>query len=133
MLDASEHSSPLSTFSRCLLGVAAFIDRLTDICGRSVAWLTLAMVCSQCLVVIMRYGANLVSIALHESVMYPHTCVFMLGCAYTAKAQGHVRVDIFYRNASPRRKQWLNLWGNLLLLLPFCLFTVWVSWDYSCC
>ena len=81
-------------------------------------------------VVILRYIFNEGSIALQESVTYMHAVVFMLGAAYTLKNDGHVRVDIFYSKMSDRNKAIVNFSGNLLLLLPVCIFIVWSSWDY---
>jgi TRAP-type mannitol/chloroaromatic compound transport system permease small subunit len=54
----------------------------------------------------------------------------MLASAYTLAQDGHVRVDIFYREANPRTKAKINLFGSLLLMLPVCILIVWVSWDY---
>jgi TRAP-type mannitol/chloroaromatic compound transport system permease small subunit len=39
-------------------------------------------------------------------------------------------VDIFYGKLSPQRKAWVDLIGTLLFLLPFCIFTIWVSLPY---
>lgn len=110
--------------------VIAFIDRLTQFTGVSIAWLLVAMVLTQTLVVILRYGFDIGSIALQESVNYLHASCFMLGAAYTLKIDGHVRVDIFYRNFSPRGQALVNLFGSLLLLLPVCGFIFWTSLEY---
>ena len=59
-----------------------------------------------------------------------HSLVFMLGAAYTLKADEHVRVDIFYRGMSERRKAVVDLAGTLLFLLPLCAFLVVESWQY---
>jgi TRAP-type mannitol/chloroaromatic compound transport system permease small subunit len=56
--------------------------------------------------------------------------VFLLAAGWTLQCDGHVRVDIFYRTAGPRRKAWVNVAGNLLFLIPFCLFLAIVSWEY---
>jgi len=98
--------------------------------GRGVAWLVLAMVLLIFLVVVQRYVFNAGSIALQESVTYLHALVFMLAAAWTLSEDGHVRVDIFYREASPRRKAWVNLLGSLVFLLPFAVFMLLGSWDY---
>jgi TRAP-type mannitol/chloroaromatic compound transport system permease small subunit len=98
--------------------------------GRGVAWLVLVMVLLIFLVVVQRYVFNAGSIALQESVTYLHALVFMLAAAWTLSEDGHVRVDIFYREASPRRKAWVNLLGSLVFLLPFALFMLLGSWDY---
>lgn len=107
-----------------------WIDHITLLTGKTIAWLTLAMMLISCLVVALRYGANIGSIALQESVTYMHVTVFLLGCAFTLRRDGHVRVDIFYRKLSTRQKALVNLIGGLLLLLPLCLFILFSTWDY---
>ncbi len=59
-----------------------------------------------------------------------HAVVFMLGAAYTLCEDEHVRVDIFYRDMSDRRRAWVNLLGTVLFVLPVCVFFVWSSWEY---
>nr|WP_241737504.1 TRAP transporter small permease subunit [Neptunicella marina] len=82
------------------------------------------------LIVILRYGFNLGWIALQESVMYLHACVFMLGAAYTLKVDQHVRVDVFYRHFDIRKKALVNVLGGIFLLLPVNVFIAVVSWGY---
>ena len=82
----------------CLAKVTDVIDKLTDNTGKLISWLTFMMVLLTFLIVVLRYGFNMVWIAMQESVLYLHGIVFMLGAAYTLKADGHVRVDIFYQN-----------------------------------
>ena len=54
----------------------------------------------------------------------------MLGISYTLKHDGHVRVDIFYRNFSNRRQALINVIGGLVFILPISIFIGWSSWDY---
>ena len=37
---------------------------------------------------------------------------------------------MFYADASPRTKAWIDLLGVLLLLLPFCIAIIWFSLSY---
>lgn len=104
-----------------------FINEWT---GRAVAWLTLLMVITTFTVVVLRYGFDLGSIAMQESIIYLHALNFMLGAAFTLKHDAHVRVDIFYQKMGPRGQAWVDLLGTLLLLLPVCGFIFWSSWDY---
>ncbi|WP_448569672.1 TRAP transporter small permease subunit [Thalassotalea ganghwensis] len=106
------------------------IDRFTDLTGRAIAWLTLLMVVLSFLIVLLRYGFNLGWIAMQESVLYLHGIVFMLGCAYTLKADGHVRVDIFYQRFSHRKQAWVNFLGTVFLLVPVCSTIFYLSFDY---
>ncbi|MBJ7536416.1 TRAP transporter small permease subunit [Marinomonas transparens] len=98
--------------------------------GRWVAWLTLAMMVLTCLIVLLRYGFDIGSIALQESVLYLHAMVFMLGAAYTFKDDEHVRVDVFYRDFSASKKAWINIIGGVFFLLPFTLYTAYLSFNY---
>ncbi|MGM0701981.1 MAG: TRAP transporter small permease subunit [Pseudomonadota bacterium] len=106
------------------------LDGLTEAAGRSVAWLVLIMMLLQFAIVVMRYVFGIHSIVMQESVMYMHAAVFMLGAAWTLRRDGHVRVDIFYRKLSARRRAGIDLAGTLLLLLPVTLFIAVSSFDY---
>lgn len=105
-------------------------DSVATFTGKSVAWLTLAMMIITCLIVILRYGFQISSVAMEESVIYLHALVFMLGAAYTFKEDEHVRVDVFYREFSAFKKAWVNFLGGLFFLLPVTLFTFYISLDY---
>jgi len=113
-----------------LLRLANVLDAISETTGRAVAWLTLGMVLITFSVVVLRYVFNVGWIAMQESVTFLHATVFLLGAAYTLKHEGHVRVDIFYREMSPRARATVNLLGTLLFLIPVCAFILWTSWDY---
>ncbi|HEY6858876.1 MAG TPA: TRAP transporter small permease subunit [Pseudolabrys sp.] len=107
------------------------IDRLNVAIGRTVAWLVLAVVLLQFALVVARYLFGIGSIWLTETVIYAHATLFMLAAAWTLHAGGHVRVDVFYADASARTKARVNLIGGLLLLLPFMLVLLWLSVPYA--
>ena len=113
-----------------LVSVAQRIDALNENIGKAVAWLALLMVIVQFIVVIMRYVFGIGSIFMQESIIYLHATVFMLGAGYTLLHNGHVRVDIFYREASPRRKAVVDLLGVAIFLIPVCALIWWGSWPY---
>jgi TRAP-type mannitol/chloroaromatic compound transport system permease small subunit len=113
-----------------LLTLADAIDRLNESIGRSVAWLALAMVLVQCVLVAMRYVFGVASIIVQESLIYAHGLLFTLAAGYTLRHDAHVRVDIFYRSASPRGRAWIDLSGALVLLMPFCALLWWTAWPY---
>jgi len=106
------------------------LDRFADATGRTVAWLSLAMVLVTFLIVLLRYLFNIGSIALQESVGWMHALLFMLGAAYTLRHDAHVRVDIFYRRMQPQQQAWVDLLGTLLLMLPLMIFILMSSWPY---
>jgi len=81
-------------------------------------------------VVVMRYVFDLGFIWLQESVVWMHACVFMVGAAYTLQQEKHVRVDIFYRAMSQKRRAWVDLTGVIVFLLPLCAFLCWTAFDF---
>ena len=107
------------------------IDRFTTAIGRAAAWLVLAIVVLQFALVLARYVFGLGSIWLTETVIYGHATLFLLASAWTLRAGGHVRVDVFYADASPRTRAIVDLAGALLLLLPFALVLLWLSAPYA--
>ena len=115
---------------RLALRLADRIDRLNTQIGRAAAWLVLVVVLLQFALVVARYLFGLGSLWLNETVIYAHATLFLLAGAWTLSVGAHVRVDIFYADASLRAKAVIDLIGALLLLLPFSLVLLWLSWPY---
>ncbi|GGK38490.1 TRAP transporter small permease subunit [Salinarimonas ramus] len=108
--------------------IADGLDRINRSVGAVVMWLTLAMVLLQFAVVLLRYVFGISSIFVNEGVLYLHATIFMLGAGYTLLVQGHVRVDIFYANLTPRRRAMVDLFGHLFLLAPSLVILLYWSW-----
>ena len=51
-----------------------------------------------------------------------------MGAAYTLKHDEHVRVDLLYKDWSPKRKALANFIGVFIFLIPFCLMIIYYSW-----
>ena len=122
---------PQSPAMGSALAFARTIDRLTAALGRAAAWLALAIVLVQFGLVVARYVFSAGSVPVTESVIYGQALLVTLTAAWTLAAGGHVRVDIFYADASPRRRALVDLVGTLLLLLPFMLTLLWLSVPYA--
>ena len=115
---------------RLVSKIVSLIDSLNNYVGRAVAWITLVLVLVQFTIVIMRYVFAVGSIPWQETIWYMHGIIFMLGAGYTLLRDGHVRVDVIYREASQKTKAWVNLGGVTFLLMPVCFATWWLSWSY---
>ncbi|MCA0900092.1 MULTISPECIES: TRAP transporter small permease subunit [Microbulbifer] len=114
-----------------LLRAAGALDRFAGSCGRVLGWFTLAMVVIQSLVVAMRYGFDGGSLAMQDAVAYLHGAALMLGLAYALQSGAHVRVDVVYRQLSPRGKAWVDAVGCLIFLLPLCAFIGYGSLQFA--
>lgn len=116
-----------------LLRITGLIDRFTSRLGRLVSWLALAMVLIGAYNAITRYlgryiGINLSSNAYIETQWYLFSLLFLLCAGYALQQDAHVRVDVLFARFSPRVRSWINILGAALLLIPFCIFLLWVSW-----
>ena len=111
-------------------GKSSVIDRLSVVTGHAAAWLTLLMVVATFVIVVLRYVFDSGVIWLQESVTWMHAAVFMLGAAYTLQRDEHVRVDIFYRDMTARRKALVDLFGVICFILPLCVFFIVEAADY---
>jgi len=106
------------------------LDAVSALIGRCVAWLLLPLLLLAFGLVVARYAFGIGSIATQELVQWLHAAIFMLGSAWALQQGKHVRVDVFSARASERTRTWIELLGCLILLLPFCVFMVWISLDY---
>ncbi|WP_290647787.1 TRAP transporter small permease subunit [Aquisalimonas sp.] len=118
-----------------LLLIARIIDGLNGHIGRAMGWVALVMVAIGVINVIGRYlgatlGMQLSSNAMLEAQVYAYGLVFLLAAAYVLCRNGHVRVDVIYATRSRRTRAWVDLFGTIFFLIPFCLFVLYFSVDY---
>ncbi len=109
------------------------VDRITGRLGRFISWLTLAMVLIGAYNAIARYlgrfiGVNLSSNLYLELQWYLFSLIFLLGAGYALKENAHVRVDVLYGRLRPKARAKIDVIGSVLMLIPFCIFVLWVSW-----
>jgi TRAP-type mannitol/chloroaromatic compound transport system permease small subunit len=67
---------------------------------------------------------------MQESLVYLFGLQFTAMSGATLLADGHVRVDIFYRPAGPRLRAAVDLVGAVVLLLPLCAVVAWSAFPY---
>jgi TRAP-type mannitol/chloroaromatic compound transport system permease small subunit len=111
------------------------IETVTTGVGRAASWLAVLLIVIGTLNTILRYLGGWLSVSLTSNAMGDiqwmiYSAMFLLGAAWTLREDAHVRVDVLYERLSLRGRALVNLLGTLGLLLPFCGFALWVSWDY---
>lgn len=112
------------------LKLSAAIDRLSEIVGRALYWLILAMVLVSTLNAFARKFLNLGSNSWLELQWYMFSAVF-LGCAgYALLRKEHIRIDIIASHLSDRANHRIALFGHVFFLIPLCLMMLYLSWPY---
>jgi len=103
------------------------LEKYINFVGEKISYLIPVMVFLMIFVIVSRYFFGVGRTDIQELVMYFHALVF-LGCAgYVMNHDEHVRVDIFYRNASQKYKKNINFIFGLLFLLPLIAITFFYS------
>jgi len=120
----------LTGLGRFISRMADLIDNLNDWVGTRIAWLALLMVLVQALVVLQRYIFGINFIWMQESVTYMHGLLFMLAAGYTLLHGGHVRVDIFYRDAPDKTKALIDFIGSYIFIFPVMILILILSFPY---
>jgi len=95
------------------------IDRVADRVGRAISYIWLILLGIIMVNVLMRYVFNEGRIEMEELQWHLYSIGFLLGLGYAYQADAHIRVDVLHERLGHRTKAWIELYGILLLLLPF--------------
>ena len=98
-------------------------------------WLILLAIVISATNAVVRKVFSTSSNAWLEAQWYLFGAAFLLASAYTLKQNEHIRIDIVYGMWSRRTQHWIDLFGHVVFLMPFCLLmiyylTPWVASSY---
>ncbi|MFZ5567380.1 MAG: TRAP transporter small permease subunit [Pseudomonadota bacterium] len=111
-----------------LIQLSRLIDGLSTRIGRLTMWLILATTLISAGNAIVRKAFSTSSNALLEIQWYLFAAVFMLGAGYGFLKNSHVRIDFVSARLSARTRNWVDVGGIVLVLIPFCLICIALSW-----
>ncbi len=107
------------------------IDRINETVGRVVAWFNIALIILVCFDVTRRYLFKDSAAWIMELEWHIFAMIFLLSAGFTLKHDKHVRVDLFYEKFSEREKAWINVFGGIIFLLPWCIIVIYTGYDYA--
>lgn len=113
-----------------LINLSRLIDAMNDGLGRIANWLVLAACLISAANAMSRYAFDLSSNAWLEIQWYLFAAIVMLGASHTLRMNEHVRVDIIYTHLSERGKEWLDMVGTAVFLVPSMLVIAYYSWPF---
>ena len=105
---------------QAMLSLSSLIDRTTQGIGRAVAWCILLAIGVSAANALVRKVFSTSSNAWLELQWYLFGAAFLLAAADTLRQNGHIRIDIVYARFPRRVQHWIDLFGHLVFLLPFC-------------
>ncbi len=104
---------------RALSVIIRGICRLNWMLGQLFSWLSLGIVLVCFTVVVLRYVFAIGHVWMQDLFVWMSGVMFMGIAGYTLMVGQHVRVDVFYRPASLRRKALVDLIGSIVFVAPF--------------
>jgi len=113
-----------------LLSLSRLIDKISTGVGKFTMWLILATTLISAGNAIVRKMFNVSSNGLLEIQWYLFAAVFMLGASYGFLKNSHVRIDFISSKLSDRARNWVDVIGILVVLIPFCLIIISLGWPF---
>ena len=111
-----------------LLVISRGIDMLNTWIGKGATWLILATVVISAGNAMMRKFFGEGSNALLEIQWYFFAAVFTLGSGYAFLKNAQVCIGFLANKFSPRTRNWIDVGGILILLLPFSYMMFTLTW-----
>lgn len=116
-MDADPGADPEAVRSR--------LERAVERFATAFGWVWLALMGVIVVAVVLRYAFGVGRIELEELQWHLYAFGFLMGIVACATRDRHVRVDVFRERMAPRTRAWVDLYGTLLLQIPFLLLVLW--------
>jgi len=113
-----------------LLSISRVIDAVNTYIGRAASWLILVAILISAGNAIIRKVFSSSSNAWLEAQWYLFGAVFMLCAAWTLLSNEHIRIDIVSSRFPKRVRNWIEVLGHTLFLMPFCILLLLDSWPF---
>lgn len=99
--------------------LSAAVRRMFGWVAHWLSWIWIVLIAVVVLNVTMRYLFGEGRIEFEEIQWHLYAIGFLIGLATCMDADNHIRVDVFHDRMSLRSQAWIELYGLLLLFLPF--------------
>ena len=110
-----------------LQGFLEKIDTINDWVGKITRWLIIILLGTVLSGVVSRYIFDKPFLWTHEISKALFGGYFVLGIAYAYLWESHIKVDVFYRNWSPKVRAVVDL-GTSSVFFLFCVVLCWQGW-----
>lgn len=111
-----------------LLKFSRLVDSFTALVGKLAMWLILAATLISAGNAIIRKVFDTSSNAWLEIQWYLFAAVFLLGSGYAFLRNAHVRIDFISSKFSARTRNWVDVGGIIIFLMPLCYLMIYEGW-----
>lgn len=107
------------------------IDALSGWCGKVSMYLSIALLFVGFVNVVLRYYGRetnqaLVGEEITDLQSWFFGIIFLFGFSYILREDINVRVDFYYGKFAEKKKAFINAFGHILFLIPFCIMGVYL-------
>lgn len=113
-----------------LLAVSRIIDSINLRLGKWVSWLILIVVIISSANAVSRKLLGLSSNAWLEMQWIMFSIIFMVCSPWTLMSNEHIRIDIVNSMFSKRVRNWIDVFGHVVFLLPFTIVMIVTGWPF---
>jgi TRAP-type mannitol/chloroaromatic compound transport system permease small subunit len=106
------------------------IDNIILRIGHTLMWANVIVIFVIILQVVLRYGFGHGLVLLEELQWHFYAVAFMFGLSYAVMTDSHVGMDLVYERLSPKWQCRWDIFGILILLLPFACLIFYYSLDF---
>jgi TRAP-type mannitol/chloroaromatic compound transport system permease small subunit len=115
---------------KALLAFSRLVDAINTHVGKLVTWLVLVAVLISAGNAIVRKTLDYSSNAWLEVQWYLFSAVFLLCAGYTLLNNEHIRIDIVNAHLTKRTRDWIDVVGHVVFLIPLCILFLYEGWPY---
>ena len=115
---------------RQLFRIQEFLARIVTGVGKISAWLSIPLMVVIIFDVVTRRFLVLGSTKLQEGEWHLHAVLFLLCIGFTYIEDAHVRIDLLRERMSSRTKDWVELIGCIIFVIPYCLIVTYFAEDF---
>ena len=114
-----------------LLKLSEALRRSLEFVALTSGWLLVVMACVTTFDVVARkFGMQLPYTKLQELEWHFHAAIFSLWMGYCYTINAHPRVDTFTEHLTHRSRAWIELFGCIILALPYIALVSYYSLDF---
>ena len=113
---------------RSLLTFSRWMDAFSDLMGKLGMWLILLTTLISAANAISRKAFDISSNAFLEIQWYLFAAVFLLGGGFAFLRNAHVRIDFLSGKFSSRTRNWIDILGIVVFIVPLCYLMIALGW-----
>jgi TRAP-type mannitol/chloroaromatic compound transport system permease small subunit len=114
-----------------LVRLSNFLDKVITKVAKVAAWAGVGLILVTVFDVVSRRYFVLGSTKIQELEWHLHVVLFALCLGFAYLKDSHVRIDIIREQLSERAQWWIELFGCVVFLLPYCALVVYFSYDFT--